>query len=284
MSRFILIACCAMHLSVGSILGQQASFEVGGFVGISNYMGDLQQTRFETAENHMAYGAFARWYFNNALGVKAHFYKGRISGSDANYEGLLVRERNLHFESPIYELGVQMEVSFSQFGEGEVRVAAPYCFVGASLFYFNPKTLYEDEWVALQPLGTEGQRIDEVGESPYNLIQWSIPIGVGFNLNLGKRSNIGFEIGIRKTFTDYLDDVSGYYPDIELLSNENPVAAELSFRSPEFLGEELPNPIGEARGNPETLDFYFFGGVTFSTILARWFNKQKMVKHPVKQL
>lgn len=283
MSRILLIAGVVMCLLLDQAQGQQASFELGGFLGVSNYMGDLQQTRFETEECHPAYGAFARWYMNSALGLKLHFYKGKISGRDANYDGLLVRERNLQFESPVYELGMQMEVAFSHFGEGQLRVAAPYCFFGFGLFHFNPKTLYQGRWVSLQPLGTEGQSVAETDRTRYKLVQWSIPFGVGFNINIGKQSNFGFELGIRKTFTDYLDDVSGTYPDIDRLADQDPLAAALSFRTPEYLGNQLPNPEGQPRGNPETLDFYFFGGFTFSTILMRWY-KQKMQKHPIKGL
>ena len=37
----------------------------------------------------------------------------------------------------------------------------PYGFLGIGLLYHNPKGYFapEDEWVALQPLGTEGQNL-----------------------------------------------------------------------------------------------------------------------------
>lgn len=273
MSRVFLIACVGMLLQVAPLSAQFPSFEVGTFGGVSSYMGDLQQVRFEKDETHPAFGAFIRFYFNKLVGLKLHCYRGVVSGADSNYEGLLAYERNLSFRSDLYELGVQGELSFSTFGDRELRMAAPYGFLGVSLFHFNPKTHYQGRWVALQPLQTEGQH--------YSLVQWAIPMGVGFNLNIGKRCNVGFELGFRKTFTDYLDDVSSTYPDIAALQLENPLAAALSYRTPEIHPGNRENPVGQERGNPQSKDFFMFGGFTFSMVLYRWL-KTRVVAHPLK--
>ncbi|MCB0705620.1 MAG: hypothetical protein KDC34_09940 [Saprospiraceae bacterium] len=266
----VLLLCC-----LGTRLhAQYNTTELGMFYGFSTYLGDLQQERFEVAECHAAYGAFLRYNLNRAISWKWHLYKGTISGSDENYDGLLVRERNLHFRSDLYEVGTQFEITFLHFGEKDRRVAAPYVFVGVSAFYFNPEARWEGKWVALQPLGTEGQWLDAYPEKePYDLVQWSIPMGIGFNINIGKRINLGFEIGFRQTFTDYLDDVSGTYPDQQLLVLRDPMAATLSFRTPEYLQQELPNPVGKIRGNPENNDLYVFGGFTLSTVVGHRFQK-----------
>ena len=253
--------------------------EAGAFTGISTYLGDLQQVRFETDEVHLAYGGFLRYRPSKKFALKTQFYKGDISGSDANYTGLEIRKRNLSFRSTLIELGMQMEFSLANFGERETFRAAPYFFVGAGLFYFNPQTRFNGAWVSLQPLGTEGQGLPQYPErEPYSLIQPSIPMGIGFQLAIAKFSFIGFEIGFRKTFTDYLDDISQTYPDLDLLASHNPMAAILSFRSPEYTGTGLPLPSGESRGNPHNLDYYFFGGVTVSTAIQTWFVAKKTPK------
>jgi hypothetical protein len=46
----------------------------------------------------------------------------------------------------------------------------------------------------------------------------AIPFGIGAKMNVSKKVGIGLEWGPRKTFTDYLDDVSGTYPDVSLKS------------------------------------------------------------------
>ena len=70
--------------------------------------------------------------------------------------------------------------------------------------------------MALQPLGTEGQQVsgkfpDRHYPKPYKRTQLSIPMGAGINYKVNRQINLGYEIGWRKTFTDYLDDVSGRY-------------------------------------------------------------------------
>ena len=81
--------------------------------------------------------------------------------------------------------------------------------------------------------------------------------------------NIGFDFGLRATITDYIDDVSGEYPNLELLAERNPLAATLSFR-----GDELDpslNPAdfkGRVRGNSENSDWYFVSTVSLSINLA----------------
>ena len=254
--------------------GQKMRFfttELGLFSGVSNYMGDLQQVRFDKDELHEAYGVYLRYNFGRYVSLKFHAYKGVISGSDANFEGLLIRQRNLSFRSDLFELGAQWEFSFTYFGESQKRMASPYFFVGASWFFFNPQAFYDGRWVDLQPLGTEGQGVFEDAPEPYSLHQWAIPMGVGFVMSLGRHLNFGFELGFRKTFTDYLDDVSGQYPDLDILREHNPLSAALSYRTPELGGSgRYENPVHHDRGNNADKDMYFFGGLTFSWTIRHW--------------
>ena len=265
--KMYVILVCWLSIACTQGIAQNRSIEIGGFSGISNYLGDLQQVRFESEESHFAVGVFLRYTSNEHFAWKFHLYKGEISGSDANYDGLVIRDRNLHFKSPIFELGGQIEYSPVHFGERETRLAAPYVFVGLNYFHFNPMAKYDGEWVELQPLGTEGQWLDR---RPYSLYQWSIPMGIGFGLRVGESGQLGFEVGFRKTFTDYLDDVSSQYPDLEALELQDPMAAALSFRTPEYYGQEQPNPEGKPRGNSDSYDYYLFAGITFSTYLFEW--------------
>src|SRR3989304_6104795 len=79
----------------------------------------------------------------------------------------------------------------------------------------------------------------------------------GMKVNTAKRIGINFEWGLRKTFTDYIDDVSGKYVDPLLIESEKgPVAAALSDKS-----KEAGNNAGKQRGNSYTKDWYSFVGV-----------------------
>ena len=88
-------------------------------------------------------------------------------------------------------------------------------FVGVGGFYYNPKGRHptSGQYIALKPLNTEGQGLPG-GPSKYSNFSVSIPMGVAWRMILNKYWNIGIELNYRKTFTDYIDDVSTrYYPD-----------------------------------------------------------------------
>jgi hypothetical protein len=53
----------------------------------------------------------------------------------------------------------------------------------------------------------------EYGRGEYSLTQLEIPMGGGFKFYLNESFYVGFEILHRKTFTDYIDDVSTKYID-----------------------------------------------------------------------
>ena len=136
---------------------------------------------------------------------------------------------------------------------------SPYFFYEIAYFQMNPIAELNGNDVELQQLGTEGQGTSLSDKRPYRLNQISIPLGVGIKFNLRKRLAISIEYGIRKTFTDYLDDVSGDYVDPVALSAFNgPLAGELS--DPGLNNNGLSN-IGFNRGNSSTKDWYSFYGI-----------------------
>ena len=101
---------------------------------------------------------------------------------------------------------------------------------------------------------------------PYRLTQVSIPMGVGFRFALNDFLMIGVEAGVRRTFTDYLDDVSGSYVNYnDLLAGNGELAAALGNRTGELNGSEpVILPTGTQRGNPAEDDWYSVAGVTLS--------------------
>jgi hypothetical protein len=255
----------------------QRNLDAGFFFGISHYMGDLQQAHIEVLEIHQARGLFLRYSFNNHFSLKTQFYQGTISGSDASFPTIEPAwKRNLSFRSSLYELGIQGEYNFMNFGIRKQHykqnligyVASAYVFGGISGFYFNPEANYQGEWYALQPLGTEGQGLDGQPDK-YKLMQVAIPMGFGFKIRASKWSCIGFEIGFRKTFTDYLDDVSGKYPDLNMLEESNPMAATLSFRGPEVDANADPVYWKGYRGSPKGKDMFLFAGLLVAITLGK---------------
>ena len=238
--------------------------ELGLILGGSNYLGDLNS--YNPFYNVKAAGGILyRYNVHSRLCWRGSLLYGNIGAADSDASEALLKNRNLSFQSTIYELGGGLEFSYLPFqlGHDKYRGTA-YVMVGVSLFHMNPKTEYNGEMIELQPLGTEGQGSSLNSEGHYSLTQLSVPLGVGVKFAIGKRSAIGLEYGIRKTFTDYLDDVGGNgYVDASVLSDENgPLAATLSNRS-------LDGSRFGKRGTASSKDWYSFFGATLTFRLGK---------------
>jgi hypothetical protein len=137
----------------------------------------------------------------------------------------------------------------------------PYIFTGASVFHFNPKAQLDGTWYDLQPLGTEGQFITGGGyEKPYKLFQVAVPVGFGIAVQLNKKLRLKADFCHRFLFTDYLDDVSTVYPDLESLSATpgGDIAVALSSRRKDG---KYPN-ANSPRGSAKYKDAYTTFGLT----------------------
>jgi hypothetical protein len=227
--------------------------EYGITVGYSGYHGDLAQEIVFTEVNPM-FGIYYRRNYNEDFSIRTSLNYLKISGSDANFESYAIR--NLSFETQIYELSSIFEYNFLPFGlQPNQSLFTPYLFAGINVFMFQPSTYYADEKVDLKRMGTEGQGLSGYRRN-YSAIQVGIPMGMGVKAQVGNNLCIGLEVCFRKTFTDYLDDVSGEYPDFMRMTEEkSPLAATLSHRQIEK--EYEPVKGGMMRGDPHLKDWFF---------------------------
>jgi hypothetical protein len=111
-------------------------------------------------------------------------------------------------------------------------------------------------------LGTEGQGSN--GKGYYKRIQVALPIGGGIKITTEK-FGIGIEVGARRVYSDYVDDVSTVYPDMTvLLASHGPAAVALSDRSISRLdtANAFPSAFQKQRGNSTDKDWYMFAGIT----------------------
>lgn len=145
----------------------------------------------------------------------------------------------------------------------------PYIFAGVGMFSYNPKGTLTDQngnvtWHDLAPLHTEGQGFDEYPDrKPYALTQMNLPYGAGIRYMATERMNLSFELLYRKTFTDYVDDLSTDYVDPALfdkyLSQADAVIAK-QINDKAFTSYVPGSPRfvpGYQRGNPKNNDSYF---------------------------
>ena len=234
------------------------------FGGFGNYYGDLQNKPITLSQSSLAVGAGLRYDLTEHIAIRSGFMYGRIGADDATNKASL-RFRNLNFQSKVFEWNVLGEYTLFDMNKKQL---SPYVFGGLALFHFNPytfDTLGNKHF--LQPLSTEGQGLAAYPDrKPYKRTQFSIPMGLGIKYRVTDRVILGYEFGLRKTFTDYLDDISTTYVDqTALLNAKVPKAVELAYRAGELHGGDPNYPAdGTIRGGPEFKDWYYFSGVTIS--------------------
>jgi len=251
--------------------------EVGLMVGVTNYLGDLVPPQEYFLGTNFALGASYQYNFTNRISVRGHFLWGQLSGSDQNssYDSGR-RQRNLDFHTHIIEFSAIAQVNILPFHpRRDFKPITPYVFLGIAMFHFNPSTTYQNERFFLQPLGTEGQGMDGYA-AKYNLVEVSIPAGIGVKFCLTKRINLSFEFGVRKTFTDYIDDASGdYVPLATLQAGNGALAAQFSNKTYDNDGNQI-EMYGNPRGHAGK-DWYTFMGFTVSYSMHKhiYFKKKK---------
>jgi hypothetical protein len=229
--------------------------------GFSNYQGDLQSKRLTVAQSGGAFGLGLLYEQSSHITLRAGITRLKVSASDSKSSSATQVSRNLNFTSNITEAHLALEYHVFDIYQ---RNFSPYAFGGLALYKFNPFTTNAaGRKVFLQPLSTEGQGLQAYPDrKPYKLTQFAIPFGAGFRLTVSQNLRLGFEVGMRKTFTDYLDDVSDKYADeLKLLNERGAESVDLAYRGDELPGG-LPYPSENVqRGSPKSKDWYYFAGL-----------------------
>lgn len=155
-----------------------------------------------------------------------------------------------------------MEFNFLPFYNGSMKnYWTPYLFVGAGMLHHKP----ELNEAPLKDYGTEGQ--NQSGDLPagvtrdsYSNYVFTMPFGVGVKYSFSKHVAASLEWGMRKTFTDYLDDVSTtYYLNSSDFDPDDPNYDNIEYSDPNMEHEALMQ-----RGNSKTNDWYSIFGVTLT--------------------
>ncbi len=219
----------------------------------------------ELGQTRHALGGFFRYRFRDNVAVNVQGNWIRLSGND-NLSGDSERlGRNLSFRNDIIEFAARAEYYFyhvndvGHTGRYQLDFRA-YAFVGAGVFYNNPKGYLEKwgGWNSLRPLQTEGKN--------YSAIQPAIPLGMGVFYTYKKNHRLGWEFGVRKTFTDYIDDAS----DLYVSHAEGSMAYDYANRYDATNGtttDAVQYMPGSIRGNPKNKDWYMSTQFSYSYVL-----------------
>ena len=237
-------------------LGQRWQAEL--MAGVSGYRGDLTQHAITFKSIRPAVNFNLKYEFDDLIIFRGGIGLGKLSADDRYNNDKSLKPRNLNFESNLIEGNLCVE--FNLF-DPEFYYTYPYVFTGIGIFHFNPYTYdNENNKIYLQPLGTEGQGLSEYPDRKiYSLIQFCLPLGGGWKLQLSEKWDVAFEFGYRFLTTDYLDDVSTSYANPQtLLLKRGPKTVELAYRR---RGVPLPSNRETNRGNSKVKDGYFFSGI-----------------------
>ena len=270
MARIILFSCLLFlgwNTSEAQYNNKYIRLGISG--GASSYLGDLEKDlKFKTSQ--YGFGFHASYRLNPMLQVRGGYYKGFIEANDVLSDDRAQRARALNFRTKINEFNAVIIADFL-FNERSYiyrPFITPYMFGGIAVFDFNPEGKYLSRFYELQPLGTEGQYLPDPNDlypEPYKLRQIAIPFGIGLRIKVSREIDLEFETGWRKLFTDYLDDVSGYYPNMRELRKRNLLAYNLSDPSDRVNnGDILAN---EPRGQQSQKDWYIYTSASVNFIL-----------------
>lgn len=190
-----------LFLFLFSILFIQTSqsqiYEVGFFLGSSNFIGDVGATTY-IAPNSPAFGGIFKWNRSPRHSFRFTATATKLKGSDADSSDPRRIERNYEFENNIIELSAGMEFTFLDWDlHDEQPKLTPYLFTGISFanhnnFFFDANGIQRSE----------------------NTSSWAygIPMALGFKTTTADNIILAVEIGARYTFTDEID---GSVPDGE---------------------------------------------------------------------
>ena len=268
---------------------------MGAFGGGSYYLGDINPG-LHFVGSQPGFGGFIRFNYKDRWGFRVGAYQGKLKADDNFYQQIdavqfisgsdmgindpdliyySTSNRGLNFETNITELSFIVELNFFPFFVGSRKNTwTPYIFAGAGVFLYNPKPIGGGP--LLRDLGSEGQGYPDYPKVQSN-ISASFPFGIGLKFSLGKKIGLGFEWGMRKTFNDYIDDISttyymdlyGYNPEKSIYYAPNPdnpaeiiafpITDDVYYSDPTFSHKK-----GEKRGDQYNNDWYAFYGVSIT--------------------
>jgi len=247
------------------------NFHFSGRLGLAGYQGDLKAQAISFSQTKPMLSLGARYDLSEHLTARSYISFTSLKADDKKGTTTM-QQRNLNFKTKI--LDWELTAQYSLFNLN-YRWWTPYLFAGIGVFHFKPYTNDSaGNKTFLKQLSTEGQGFVP-GVKNYKLTQFSIPIGLGAEYSLNEDMRLGIEFGYRKTFTDYIDDVSTVYVDeATLLNARGQTAVDLAWRGDEKGGGSYP-AAGYPRGNSKHNDGYYYIAITYT--VRYFFDKYKQI-------
>jgi outer membrane protein OmpA-like peptidoglycan-associated protein len=239
-------------------------WRVGVHGGVMSYYGDLSNSYFDAQHpflqpmdnlDYLSYALSLENNFSKTFSWKLQASQGQFQAYDRSidFEG-----NNTFNSNQIRGLNVQTDITnlaftFNFYTDNDWLLSqkawiAPYFSIGAGISRFTPYAdlflengdryyyWYDGSIRDDMPTNVNANVIDQdfifetnlarlqTEQVDYNTTTLSFPVGVGLKFRLGDRINLNTEVIGQYTLTDYLDDVSGIYPN----NYDNPLQAYAS--------------------------------------------------------
>ncbi len=260
MKRILLSLALILPLCIQA----QEHHEIGLSVGVANYYGDLQPKLFPSDGYMPMAGITYKFFMTPHVGLRFGVSYATVTAADSLSDIPANRARNLSFASHIFEGHTALEINFLPFDVKHLKIT-PYVFGGIGVFYFNPYAQDpEGQTVFLRPLSTEGEGLPLYPDrTEYSNVTVCFPFGGGLKFLVGNTLVITTELGFRYTNTDYLDDVSKSYVNLDsLLIYKGKLSQQMSYRGNQSrYWDGTTVHQGDARGNSSANDIYWFGSL-----------------------
>ena len=204
---------------------------VGLGFGTLTFFGDVGSNEggYNFANSNLAYSISVTNEFNPYFDLRLYAIFGQMSVNERN------TDRRLNFNTDVRAGGAAISYNFAHLMPPR-SFLEPFVSVGIETFEYNSKTdlkdgdgnvyhYWSDGTIRNMPEGaptaseaeiiqrdyvyeTDLREMDLDGLGKYPLRNWSVPVGLGVNLNVTKRFEIRLASTYHFTFTDMIDNVS----------------------------------------------------------------------------
>ena len=187
MKKSLYIVLIALLTAIAAT-AQQYKYEVGPTLGMSGYLGDVNNSNLFKHPG-VTGGAMFRYAHNSRWAFKANLNYASISGNSKDIETQFPDEMEYDFSSSLIDLGFTAEFNFLNYGRGPMykkyKPISPYMVAGVGFVFAI--------------------------SNGHNQASFTIPIGIGVKYKFKDRLNLGFEFTMRKEFSDHIDHLSDLY-------------------------------------------------------------------------
>ncbi len=179
----ILMSALSVQISYSQI------HEIGGFIGGSNFIGDVGATNY-ISPNQLAIGGIYKWNRSPRYSYRVSLIYSDLEGNDGKSDDPRRIQRNYSFNNKILEISAGIEFTFFDFDlHTGKKISTPYLYTGIS-------AANHDNYYFLNGIQTSE-----------NTSSWAygIPMALGFKTTFLDKIILAIEVGARYTFTDEID-------------------------------------------------------------------------------